>query len=75
MYRPVVRGHENEQCATRVYVQKHFSNPEVRGVFQRVNSGKERLLPIRESTYEGNYALPQIGGVKMSLFKIFSRKC
>jgi hypothetical protein len=58
MYRPVVRAHENEQCATRVYVQKHFSNPDVRGVFQRVNSGKERLHAIRESAYEGNYDLP-----------------
>ena len=71
MYRPVVRGHENEQCATRVYVQKHFSNPEVRGVFQRVNSGKERLLPIRESTYEGNYDSPLMEGVKCTYLKFF----
>ena len=58
MYQPVVRAHENEQCATRVYVQKHFSNPEVRRVFQRAGSGRESLHSIRESPYEGNYNLP-----------------
>ena len=57
MHFPVDRTQKHQQSATRVYIQKHFSNPETRGGFERVNVGKERLLTIRETIREGTYYL------------------
>ena len=47
------RIHGHEQSPTRLYIQKHFTNPTLNHPSDKNFKGKEKLYTIRENIYEG----------------------